>query len=135
MPGVADPCSILQSSNNESIDPRLYAKAAQAFINQFWESWLRNMLPHLLFRSKWFRPRQNLEVGDYVIVLEPGLKGQTAPRGLWEHAFVIKVFPGMSDGLVRKAKLRLSGQRQLTRSIHKLCLIATFKELNCPENQ
>ena len=91
--------SIPQSSNNESIDSRLYAKAAQAFINQFWESWLRNMPPHLLFRSKWFQPRQNLEVGDYVIVLKPGLKGQTAPRGLWEHAIVTEVFPG-NDGLV-----------------------------------
>ena len=127
-------CSVPQSSNNESINPRLYPKAAQAFFNQFWESWLRNMPLHLLFRSKWFRPRQNLKVGDYVIMLEPGLKGQTAPRGLWEHAIVTEVFPG-NDGLVQKAKLRLSGQRQLTRPIHKLCLIATFKELNCPENQ
>ena len=64
------------------------------------------MPPHLLFRSKWFRPRQNLKVCDYVIVLEPGLKGQTAPRGLWEPAIVTEVFPG-NDGLVRKANLRL----------------------------
>ena len=91
------------------------------------------MPPHLLFRSKWFRPRQNLKVGDYVIVLEPGLKGQTAPRGLWEPAIVTEVFPG-NDGLVRKANLRLSGQRRLTRPIHKLCLIATFEELKYSEN-
>ena len=94
-------CSIPQSSNNKLIDARLYAKAAQAFMNQFWESWLRNTPSHLLFRSKWFRPRQNLEVGDYLIVLKPGLKGQTAPRGLWEHAIVTEVFPAMM-GLFEK---------------------------------
>ena len=50
-------------------------------------------------------------------------------RGLWEHAIVEKTLPGR-DGLVRKVELRLSGQRNLTRPIHKLCLIATVEELN-----
>ena len=43
---------------------------------------------------------------------------------LWEHAIVENCLTG-SDGLVRKVNLRLSGQRKLTRPIHKLCLIAT----------
>ena len=47
---------------------------AQKFIKNFWEAWMRNMPPHLLFRNKWFRPRDNLKIGDYVNVLEPGLK-------------------------------------------------------------
>ena len=94
-----------------------------------WESWLRNMPPSLMLRSKWFRSRRNLRVGDYVIVLEPGMKGKTSPRGLWEHAIVEKTLPGR-DELVRKVELRLSGQRNLTRPIHKLCLIATVEELN-----
>ena len=82
----------------------------------------------LLLRSKWFKPRENLKNGDYVIVLKPGLKGQSAPRGLWEHAIVVNTFPG-SDGRVRKVELRLSGQRKLFRPIHKLCLLATAEEL------
>ena len=87
------------------------------------------MPPQLLLRSKWFRARSNLHVGDYVIILDPGLKGKSAPRGLWEHAIVAKTFPG-KDNLVRKVELRLSGQRYLMRPIHKLCLIATSEELN-----
>ena len=87
-----------------------------------------HMPPHLLFRSKWFKPRENLKNGDYVIVLKPGLKGQSAPRGLWEHAIVVNTFPG-ADGRVRKVELRLSGQRKLFRPIHKLCLLATAEEL------
>ena len=46
-------CSITQPSNNESTHPKLYIKAAQTFINQFWESWLRNMPPHFIL-IKWF---------------------------------------------------------------------------------
>jgi len=86
------------------------------------------MPPQLLFRNKWFKIRQNLKEGNYVIVLEPELHGQLAPRGLWEHDIVEKTMPGR-DGLVRKVELRLSNQRKLTRPIHKLCLIATAEEL------
>ena len=90
---------------------------------------MRNMPPQLLLRSKWFKTRQNLQEGDYVIALEPGLHNSLAPRGLWGHAIVEKTLPGR-DGLVRKVELRLSGQRKLTRPIHKLCLIATAEELS-----
>ena len=38
----------------ENIDPRLSVKAVHAFLRQFWESWLRNMPPSLMLRSKWF---------------------------------------------------------------------------------
>ena len=64
-----------------------------------------------------------------MIILDPGLKGKSAPTGVWEHTIVSKTFPG-NDDLVRKVELRLSGQRYLMRPIHKLCLIATSEELN-----
>ena len=121
--------SIPQPQMIEPLNPRISYKSVQSFVEQFWEAWIRHMPPHLLFRNKWFRPRKNVKTGDYVIILEPGMKGRAAPRGLWEHAIVTKTFPGI-DGLVRKCKLRLSGQRMLIRPIHKLCLIATAEEQN-----
>ena len=124
--------SIPQPPISETINPMKYVKDVQMLINQFWKCWLHNMPPQLLFRSKWFRPRESLKTGDYVIVLQPGLKGHAAPRGLWEHAVVTKTFPG-DDGLVRKVELKLAGQRTLIRPIHKLCLIATAEELNSTE--
>jgi len=117
-----------QNQSVDGLDPRKSVKIAHSFLKTFWESWMRNMPPQLMMRSKWFKTRQNLKIGDYVIILEPGLHGQLAPRGLWEHAIVEKTFPG-SDKLVRKVELRLSGQRKLTRPIHKLCLIASAEEL------
>ena len=117
-----------QSSTSDYVDPRVSIKRTQCFINTFWDSWMRNMPPHLLLRSKLFKPRENLKNGDYVIVLKPGLKGQSAPRRLWEHAIAVNTFPG-SDGRVRKVELSLSGQRKLFRPIHKLYLLATAEEL------
>ena len=117
-----------QINASEVTDPRKSIKQAQNFINAFWESWMLNMPTHLLLRNKWFRPRRNLKKGDYVIVLKPGLKGQPALRGMWEHTIVVNTFPE-PNGFVRKIELRLSGQRKLLRPIHKLCLLATEEEL------
>ena len=111
------------------VDPRTSIKMAQNFVQLFLESWVRNMLPKLLLRSKWFKTRQNLREGDYVIVLEPGLHNSLAPCDLLELAMVKKTLPGR-DGLIQKVELRLSGQRKLSRPKHKLCLIATAKELS-----
>ena len=34
------------------VDPRVSIKRPQCFINTFWDSWMRNMPPHLLLRNK-----------------------------------------------------------------------------------
>ena len=84
--------------------------------------------PQLLSRNKWFHPRQNLEVGDFVIILEKGLKGISMPRAVWKKAIVTNVHPGL-DGLVRSVTVRDSNHAEYKRPIHKLCLIATRSEL------
>ena len=65
---------------------------------------------------------------DYVVILQSGMQGQFAPRGLWENEVVAKLIPGV-DGLPRKVELRLSGQRKLLISIHKLFLGDAAEEL------
>ncbi|KAK2193593.1 hypothetical protein NP493_11g06017 [Ridgeia piscesae] len=108
-------------------NPRDIAKALQQRVHVFWETWLRYMPPHLTARSKCFHPRQNLEVGDLVLLLQPGLKGGVAPRALWQCAVVSDVHPG-DDGLVRKAIVRTADASCKSRPIHKMCLIATSGE-------
>ena len=109
--------------------PRDVVKALHQRVQLFWETWLRYMPPHLIARSKWFHSRQNLQVGDLVLLLEPGMKGAAAPRALWERAVVTAVQPG-DDGLVRKATVRTANARLYDRPIHKMCLIATDDELS-----
>ena len=85
------------------------------------------MPPQLLCRNKWYHPRENIEIGDFVIILEKGVKG-AAPRSLWKKAIVTEVHPG-DDGLVRSVTVRDSNHLMYKRPIHKLCLVATRAEL------
>jgi len=54
----------------------------------FWETLLLYIPPHRIARSKLFHPRQNLDVSDLVLLLQPGLKYSVAPRAMWERAVV-----------------------------------------------
>ena len=95
---------------------------------QFWSVWQRHIPAQLMPRNKWFHSRNNLEVGDFVLNLQPGLKGGVAPRGDWSKAIVDEVYPS-SDGIVRSVLIRDSKGSKLKRPVHKLCLIATRGEL------
>ena len=117
-----------QLTPEDTINPSDMFKIAQGKIDMFWETWIKHMPPQLLSRNKWFHSRDNLEVGDFVINLEPGMKGKAAPRSQWKKAVVSKVHPG-ADGLVRNVTIRDANQSELKRPIHKLCLIATRGEL------
>lgn len=84
---------------------------------------MKYFAPNLLPRNKWFRKRENIQVGDLVLELNPKLK-----RCQWKMALIIDRYPG-EDGLVRKVKIK-TDVGEYDRPIHKLCLIATKEELN-----
>ena len=86
------------------------------------------MPPHLNSRNKWFPPRENLEIGDYVLVSGPRILKSTLPRSLWEKEIVTRVHRD-EDGLVRSVIIKDSKQNKYVPPIHKLCLIATCAEL------
>lgn len=46
----------------------------------------------------------------------------------WKMALIVDTFPG-NDGLVRKVRIK-TRDGEYDRPLHKLCLIATKKELN-----
>ena len=111
----------------EKFNPRDRLKVVQGKVEGFWNPWIRhNIPPQLNSRNKWYHPRDNLEKGDFVVVVETGMKRATAPRSLWKKAIVTDTNPG-SDGLVRS--VTDSNHKEYVRPIHKLCLIATRAEL------
>ena len=91
-------------------------KQAHLVANHFWERWVKEYLPLLQERSKWFDTVRNLRAGDIVLVCD-----ENTPRGQWPMGVIEDVFKGR-DSLVRSVTLRL-GQKQLTRPIAKLCLL------------
>ena len=102
-------------------------KTVQNKIDIFWKSWLKHIPPNINHRSKWFHSRDNLEKGDFVLVLDSGIKG-TLPRALWKKAIVTQTHPS-DDGLVRSVTIKDSNGSEYLRPIHKLCLVATRTEL------
>ena len=75
-------------------------KRVHALVNKFWKQFLLEYIPLLARRSKWHTVKENLQVGEVVLQLDPN-----TPRGQWKLAVVEEVFPN-ADGLVRKCKIR-----------------------------
>ncbi|XP_062716624.1 uncharacterized protein LOC134292014 [Aedes albopictus] len=74
-------------------------KLAQAITNGFWSRWVKEYLPVITRRGKWFKEARDLVVGDLVLIV-----GGTA-RDQWIRGRVKEVFPGR-DGRVRQALVR-----------------------------
>ncbi len=102
---------------------------------EFWDRWRKEFLHSLQERSKWTRPRRNMQVGDVVIVKDDNKK-----RNPWSIARVIKKYPNKADGLVRSVKVAVgdpdlssTGKRVhppsvLERPIQKLVLLLPREE-------
>jgi hypothetical protein len=43
----------------------------QELVRYVWRRWIKEYLPHLGSRKKWFLSTNNLNVGDVVIVIDP----------------------------------------------------------------
>ncbi len=82
---------------------------------------MREYLPLLQERQKWFQARKNLSVGDVVLIID-----ESSPRNSWVLGRIMKVFPD-KKGLVRRVLVKTK-TNTLERPIDKLCLIC---EMDC----
>lgn len=89
---------------------------AQYLANIFWRRWIKEYLPTLQKRHKWYFPKANIQENDVVLIAN-----ENGPKGQWPLARVIKVHRG-DDNKVRSATVRTRGA-DLTRPITKLCVL------------
>ena len=82
----------------------------------FWQRWLREYLPLLQTRQKWHRKRDDLTVGDLVLIVD-----EQAPRGNWPLGVVTGVNEGR-DGLVRSVRMR-SRNKEVVRPVTKVVFL------------
>ena len=73
----------------------------QELVRHFGRRWLHEWLPGLGAWKKWHRERQDLQVGEVVLVVSPEMV-----RGNWPHGRVVEVYLGV-NGRVRVAKLHV----------------------------
>lgn len=76
----------------------------QLLHQQFWKRWQADYINGLQKRNKWHQPKENLKVGDVVI-----MRDDNCPPTLWRLAQIHELHPG-KDGLVRNVTVRVKVQ-------------------------
>ena len=95
-------------------DPVERWKRVHSIVNKFWKQFLSEYIPLLSNRGKWQTVRENIQVGEVVLQLDPN-----TPRGQWKLAIIEEVFPS-KDGKVRRVKIRTTNgvyERPITKLI------------------
>ena len=91
-------------------------RQCQYLAEQFWRKWVREYLPQLQQRNKWFYERRNIKIGDLVLILD-----ESTPRNLWPMGLVVDINMGR-DNLVRSVKIK-TNSATLVRPITKVILL------------
>ena len=96
---------------------------AEALATEFWRRWMREYLPTMAERKKWFGTQANLCIGDLVVILDPNTQEtqRTTHKdtGKWPLGRITKVVPD-KHGIVRSAFVKV-GNAELHRPAVKLC--------------
>ena len=87
MPGVY--------SNSDSL--RASWRKVQYLVDLFWKRWLRSYFPTLQARTKWTTEKEDLKVGELVLLYQESL-----PKLSWPLGRIVEVYPG-KDGHVRSS--------------------------------
>jgi len=89
-------------NGTEERDLRAQWRKSQALANVFWTRWVKEYLPTLNKRSKWYRKMDPPKVGDFVFIGDG-----TLPRNSWPKGIITAIYPG-KDGGIRVVDVRTS---------------------------
>ncbi|XP_058816594.1 uncharacterized protein LOC131679861 [Topomyia yanbarensis] len=78
-------------------------RISQIEANLFWKRWVRDYLPVISKRTKWFKEVKPITIGDIVVIVDNQL-----PRNSWPKGRVIAVNRS-KDGLIRSAAVQTAG--------------------------
>lgn len=91
-------------------------RASQHLADLFWNRWLKEFLPTLTKRTKWFLSTRKPKIGDLVLIADPDEK-----RGNWPRGIITAVFPGMDNEIRVVDVTTHSGTYR--RPMNKICLL------------
>ena len=100
----------------EKICCRKQYRISQQLKNKFWRRWIREYLPTLTKRTKWFQPQNPIKIDDLVLICDENL-----PRSQWKRGIVTSKFPA-KDGTTRIVELRTESGT-LRRPVSKLAIL------------
>jgi hypothetical protein len=103
-----------EAIDKTDFNPRKRWRRVQELLKHFWARWMKEWLPLLQHRHKWNDVKMDLQVGDVVLVADPG-----STRGNWPLGRVTEVFSGR-DGHQRVVRVQV-GEKTMIRPIVRLC--------------
>ncbi|XP_070067090.1 uncharacterized protein [Drosophila virilis] len=96
---------VLRAALADVIQADCVREGSSQLADQFWKRWLREYLPTLTRRTKWFQPpHEPISVDDIVIIVDDGAK-----RNCWTRGVVVDVHRS-KDGQVRSAVVRTADE-------------------------
>lgn len=112
--------------NDRELCSRKQWRVAQQLKDRFWRRWVKEYLPDLTRRTKWFKETRNIKLGDLVLICEDNLTCSN-----WRRGRVLEVYPG-PDGRVRNVLVQTSDGK-LRRPATKLAILDVTGEndTNC----
>lgn len=86
----------------------------QRMHQHFWQRWTNEYLNTLQTRAKWFHEKNNVKIGDIVLI-----KDENLPTNKWMLARITETHPG-NDGVVRVVTIK-TRKSTFKRPVNKLC--------------
>lgn len=83
---------------------RSASKRAQHLVDKFMSRWVKEYLPNIMRRSKWFDETVAVKLGDIVIITDP-----SQPKIAWRKGRIVKIHPG-KDQIIRAADVEIVTQ-------------------------
>ena len=74
-----------ENVDSTTFNPRRRWRRVQELTRHVWLRWMKEYLPYIGSRNKWFSPSANLKVGDVVMVIDPSAARREWKVGLIEH--------------------------------------------------
>ena len=101
---------------DKDLNLRKQWRISQRLADHFWKRWMKEYLPTLTRRTKWFRQVKPVQVKDLVFIADGDL-----PRNQWPRGVVIKTYPGR-DGHVRVVDVQTKNG-VFRRPVAKICVL------------
>ena len=88
---------IPKSVDSTEFNPRKCWRRVQELSRHVWGHWMKEYLPHIGSRQKWFFPTENLKIGDVIMVINPvcsKTRVESGEKRISESRIFVFKFPG-----------------------------------------
>lgn len=108
--------------NDTDLEGRKLWIERQKMLQHFWQRWQNEYLTTLQERKKWRRKKENVKIGQLVVIREENL-----PPAQWKLGRIAELMPAR-DGLVRNVMVKTMNGK-FKRPVQKICVLPIDSEV------